>query len=219
MKKIKNKKDKQKFLNNLYLDLKDNLEYDIEFHSMTKIINKMYKYDKDTAIDWSFNMIKKYIKQAIPDKKYNYTKTANINDFLKDLLTFLVENLELQDVILLISSNILDPIEKIFIWGIIFNSPKNIFIEYLDNFIINEDYDAAYKSIETIIDKKNQIDKTIFDQSSFLFKIIRYYVEDSIINEDLLNFLYSLEKFFTSNVDKAVFKSFFIESICGKNVI
>ena len=189
MKKIKNKKDKQKFLNNLYLDLKDNLEYDIEFHSMTKIINKMYKYDKDTAIDWSFNMIKKYIKQAIPDKKYNYTKTANINDFLKDLLTFLVENLELQDVILLISSNILDPIEKIFIWGIIFNSPKNIFIEYLDNFIINEDYDAAYKSIETIIDKKNQIDKTIFDQSSFLFKIIRYYVEDSIINEDLLNFL------------------------------
>ncbi len=219
MKKIKNKKDKQKFLNNLYLDLKDNLEYDIEFHSMTKIINKMYKYDKDTAIDWSFNMIKKYIKQAIHHKKYNYTKTANINDFLKDLLTFLVENLELQDVILLISSNILDPIEKIFIWGIIFNSPKNIFIEYLDNFIINEDYDAAYKSIETIIDKKNQIDKTIFDQSSFLFKIIRYYVEDSIINEDLLNFLYSLEKFFTSNVDKAVFKSFFIESICGKNVI
>ncbi len=212
MKKM-NKKDKKEFLTDLYNTLKLHLKFDIEFNAMNEIIKKMFKVDKTISTEWTIEMLKIYTSRGIEDKKLSYCKDADINDFIKKLLYNLLENYKIKEIIFMIDKNFKDSYEKSYIWGIFFNINGNIFINYLDNFIMQNDFENAYNSIKIVLTNKKCIDKTIFDQTTFLFNIATYYLDFFTDDSNLLKFIYSLEKFLTNKVDKATFKTFFLEYI------
>lgn len=203
------------FLIDLYNTLERNLQLDREFQAINHVVEKMYHFNKEQANIWVIHLINKYACQGLVDYKNNYDNSANIKDFLEELVKSFCSHNDYKTVIQLIHDKVQLYQSRFFIWKFIIYSNEfhEYFFQLLEHDMKMSRYDTISRIIQNIIDNQCFIEEGIFDSVDFLAQIIEHEIEKDYIQQKQLNFLYSLIDCVTDDFDKAYLKSYFINFI------
>ena len=70
----------------LFQKLNKNLQFEREFYAMEEIVEGMYQYDKEKAIEWTIYLLNKFTTKGLSDFKNGYCKEAikAMNKYLKE---------------------------------------------------------------------------------------------------------------------------------------
>ncbi len=221
MKKIKVKDELQgkEYLIDLFQTLDKNLQYEREFYAMEEIVEKMYQYDKEQAIEWTMYLLNKFATKGLSDFRNGYCKEADVNSFIEGLMFTLCINVPYKNLIYLIHNKIFHACDRIYIWKFVLNSENfnAYFIDYIQE-ILNQNNDKEYTELRNlfacILDNQNLIEEDAFDLIDFLIKIFDTFVDKEYIkNQKQLDFFYSLLEYVPYQPDNALLKSYFIDFI------
>lgn len=203
----------------LFQALDKNLQYDREFNAIEKIVDKMYQYDKNIAIEWTTHLLNKFSAKGLADFKNGYNSESDIASFIEELLIILCANVSYKEIIPLIHDKIVHGYNRIYIWKFILDT-KN-FNSYIMDYIeetINKNNDKEFEDLKTtlayILDNQNLIEEDAIDLIDFLCEILETFVnEEYIKNQKQLDFFYSLLEYIPYQPENTLLKSYFIDFI------
>lgn len=207
------------YLIDLFQTLDKNLQYDREFYAIEEIVDKMYNYDKNQAIEWTIHLLNKFASKGLADYKNGYCKEANITSFIEELIFKLCANLPYKEIMYLIHDKIVNAFNRIFIWKFILNSEKfnTYFTDQIEKALIRNDntkFEEVKKLFLCILDNQNLIEEDAIDLIDFLSDIFDTYVNKHYIkSQKQLDFFYSLLQYIPHQPDNALLKSYFIDFI------
>lgn len=209
----------KEYLMDLFETLNKNLQFEREFYAMEEIVEGMYQYDKEKAIEWTIYLLNKFTTKGLSDFRNGYCKEANINSFIEGLLFTLGINVPYEKLIHLIHDNIFHACDRIYIWKFILNSENfNAYFREIIEITLNKNNDKEYTELKNlfacILDNQNLIEEDVFDLVEFLIKIFETFVDNEYIkNQKQLDFFYSLLEYVPCQPENAVLKSYFIDFI------
>ncbi len=193
---------KSKYIENVFEELKDKVEYDSDVNALYIVINKMLDIDSDRAIRWWEYLL----------NNYDLKKLANDIDF-KEILYDLPEEI-LKRGLIKEYFNVRNHLEvdKINILdNKIFNIYKDAELEKILEYLIEEDKFWKEKElIRELLKEVNTISKQIFDLEGFIKLVITLHLKYEKID---LDWLLNLTELPNSNKDKAKLKALLIDYI------
>ena len=205
----------KEYLIDLFQILNKNLQYNREFYAIEEIVDKMYLYDKEKAIEWSIYLLNKFSTKGLADFKNG---ESDIISFIEELLIMLCANVSYKEIIPLIHDKIVHD-NRIYIWKFILDT-KN-FNSYILDYIeetIDKNNDKEFKELKTffgyIADNQNLIEEDAINLIDFFCEILETFVNKEYIkNRKQLDFFYSLIEYVPYQPENALLKSYFIDFI------
>ncbi len=190
-------------IDNLYDDLKDNIEFDEDVEALFKILKKTLKDDQEKGIEEWIYIMKRYDFQQL-QKDINVFPLTN--DFLLELtkIKSLIDTVELINRLPLINQKIVR------------NHFFNVFCtasginQYFSENSFKKQEREILCDIKYILDDKLIKDKMTFNKTIFLKKIIIAYLSTPSPN---MNFLLEISDLPETKKERAILKSLLIDYI------
>lgn len=194
--------DKEFYIENLYIKLKDEIKFDEDVKALFEILKKLLKINPEKSInDWLYIM-----------KKYNLKDLESEIDFTPLITMYILELLKTKDL-----KTILNIIEKIpkenniiikrtFIN--IFNRHSGIY-QYIQRLILKKEQKKEFATLKLII-KENEYNKISFDIEIFLKNVILLHLKYNQIDIKFLQKIAGIPK---SEKDKALLQTLLIDYI------
>lgn len=192
---------RDKLLENLFNDIKDNIEFDEDVTALATLLNSMLNKNIEISFNsWQYLILKYDINTLIED--INFTpliKTYTENFLLK------VGSKTFFKYMINIPSNKLDLIYKN-----IFNIYNNDCIVYkmIENYLKSNNLKAEKNFIEDILNNSNSFPKTIYNKTDLIKRIIIIHLNNNNIPE---KFLKELINKVESKKEKAILKTLLID--------
>ncbi len=165
------------FLNELFDNIKDRIIYDSDVAALEKILEAIFKKDREKAMmKWKY-LLDKY--DIITLKK-----DIDFTPILKDFPTIILQTVNLAEFY-----KILDNIKyKNLIYEHVFNvfDKNSAIYALLNNLIIRKEVGKERETLKLIVKKANIFPKITFDLNILLKNIILFHLEQSEKNLDLL---------------------------------
>lgn len=194
--------DKEFYIENLYIKLKDEIKFDEDVKALFKILKQLLKINPEKSIsDWLYIM-----------NKYNLKELESEIDFTPLITMYILELLKIKDL-----KTILNIIEKIpkenniiitktFIN--IFNKQSGIY-KYIQRLIIKKDQKREFTTLKLII-KENKKNKISFDIEIFLKNVILLHLKYNQID---ISFLLKIANLPENEKDRALLQTLLIDYI------
>ena len=195
--------DKEKYISELYNDLKDHIQFDEDVLALSKILITMLKINLPKAINGWQNLIDQY---AIDEMGKDIDFRPVTNDFLIELLKYK----KIEEVFSLLSKipkNKREIIETHFFN--VFNNKSGIF-EYIKRIIKENDEQKELEELKVMVKKNQLLDLYIFDSTTLLKKTIFFHIKSKNINIEALLKIAMLPK---EKKEQAILKSLLIDYI------
>lgn len=191
--------DKVAFLNELYNNIKDKIEFDSDILAIYRILIALLKVDIADAIKkWQYILSKYDINELQKDLDFApLTSTFPTNLFQIVSLEEFYQILEETPHNQIIYGNIFN----------VFDNSSAIYIK-INKLIINNEEEKEKEIIKTILQNIDYYPKTSFDTSAFLKNIILFHIAQPHKNIDLLLGLANLSK---DIKEKSVLKTLLID--------
>ncbi len=209
----------KEYLIDLFQTLDRNLQYDREFYAVEEIVDKMYQYDKEQAVEWTIHLLNKFAAKGLADFKNGYDYESNVNSFIEELIIMLCNNVSYKQIIHLIHDKIVHGYNRIYIWKFILKGDNfnSYFMDYIEK-KLNKNNDKDFEELKTsfgyIMDNQNLIEEDAIDLIDFLCEILETFVNKEYIkNQKQLDFFYSLLDYIPCQPNNALLKSYFIDFI------
>ena len=197
--------DKASFIEQLYHDLKDDIEFDEDIRALSSILKELIKIDENKSINnWIFIMI-----------KYKWNKLNKDIDFSPLVTDFIVEVLKnnsikkIFEILQPLPLNNQQLIKDQFFNVFDLNSGIN---QYLKNLINDKmkNNNQIFLEIKLILNYSKNLNKLIFDEEFFLKNVIKMYLEQP---EKDIAFLLKIIELTKDNKNKALLKTLLIDYI------
>ncbi|CDF12290.1 unknown [Mycoplasma sp. CAG:776] len=197
--------DKASFIEQLYHDLKDDIEFDEDIRALSSILKELIKIDENKSINnWIFIMT-----------KYKWNKLNKDIDFSPLVTDFIVEVLKnnsikkIFEILQPLPLNNQQLIKDQFFNVFDLNSGIN---QYLKNLINDKmkNNNQIFLEIKLILNYSKNLNKLIFDEEFFLKNVIKMYLEQP---EKDIAFLLKIIELTKDNKNKALLKTLLIDYI------
>lgn len=195
--------NKAKYIDLLFSDIKDEVEFDIDVLSLFKILKAMLQIDVSKSVEAWLYLVNKY---NVLELKKDIDFEPLLNLYLVELLNYRTF-LEVREVISMICVDNQQIIWQFFLNS--FNENSGIY-KYIDKLILNENYEEELKVIKDLVKRKDEFDKAIFDVLTFLKNIVFKHIQRGKTN---INFLMQLANMAISRKDRAILKTLLIDYI------
>ena len=195
--------DKVKYVQKLYDDLKDNLEFDEDIRALFTTLVYMLKEDLNRAVDSWVYVLKKY---SLKEIKRDMDITPLTSEFIGELL----KNKDLDYVFGLLSMFSLD--NQDVVWQDFFNtiSIDSKLFQYFKTLIEKENFEKVTQEIKLIIKKSSVFSKLYYHPLFLLKNIILIHMELGKMDMPTLLSIASIPK---SRKEQAILKTLFIDYI------
>lgn len=195
--------DKVKYVQKLYDDLKDNLEFDEDIRSLFTTLVYMLKEDSNRAVDSWIYVLKKY---SLKEIKRDIDVTPLTSEFIGDLL----KDKDLDYVFGLLSMFSLD--NQDVVWQDFFNtiSVDSKLFQYFRILIEKENFGKETQEIKLIIKKSRGFSKLYYHNMPLLKNIILIHMELGKMDMPTLLSIANIPK---SRKEQAILKTLFIDYI------
>ena len=197
--------DKASFIEQLYHDLKDDIEFDEDIRALSSILKELIKIDENKSINnWIFIMT-----------KYKWNKLNKDIDFSPLVTDFIVEVLKnnsikkIFEILQPLPLNNQQLIKDQFFNVFDLNSGIN---QYLKNLINDKmkNNNQIFLEIKLILNYSKNLNNLIFDEEFFLKNVIKMYLEQP---EKDIAFLLKIIELTKDNKNKALLKTLLIDYI------
>ena len=197
--------DKASFIEQLYHDLKDDIEFDEDIRALSSILKELIKIDENKSINnWIFIMT-----------KYKWNKLNKDIDFSPLVTDFIVEVLKnnsikkIFEILQPLPLNNQQLIKDQFFNVFDLNSGIN---QYLKNLINDKmkNNNQIFLEIKLILNYSKNLNKLIFYEEFFLKNVIKMYLEQP---EKDIAFLLKIIELTKDNKNKALLKTLLIDYI------
>ncbi len=195
--------NKAKYIDLLFSDIKDEVEFDIDVLSLFKILKAMLQIDVSKSVEAWLYLVNKY---NVLELKKDIDFEPLLNLYLVELLNYRTF-LEVREVISMICVDNQQIIWQFFLNS--FNENSGIY-KYIDKLILDENYEEELKVIKDLVKRKDEFDKAIFDVLTFLKNIVFKHIQRGKTN---INFLMQLANMAISRKDRAILKTLLIDYI------
>ena len=195
--------NKAKYIDLLFSDIKDEVEFDIDVLSLFKILKAMLQIDVSKSVEAWLYLVNKY---NVLEKKKDIDFEPLLNLYLVELLNYRTF-LEVREVISMVCVDNQQIIWQFFLNS--FNENSGIY-KYIDKLILDENYEEELKVIKDLVKRKDEFDKAIFDVLTFLKNIVFKHIQRGKTN---INFLMQLANMAISRKDRAILKTLLIDYI------
>ena len=195
--------NKAKYIDLLFSDNKDEVEFDIDVLSLFKILKAMLQIDVSKSVEAWLYLVNKY---NVLELKKDIDFEPLLNLYLVELLNYRTF-LEVREVISMICVDNQQIIWQFFLNS--FNENSGIY-KYIDKLILNENYEEELEVIKDLVKRKDEFDKAIFDVLTFLKNIVFKHIQRGKTN---INFLMQLANMAISRKDRAILKTLLIDYI------
>lgn len=195
--------NKAKYIDLLFSDIKDEVEFDIDVLSLFKILKAMLQIDVSKSVEAWLYLVNKY---NVLELKKDIDFEPLLNLYLVELLNYRTF-LEVREVISMICVDNQQIIWQFFLNS--FNENSGIY-KYIDKLILNENYEEELEVIKDLVKRKDEFDKAIFDVLTFLKNIVFKHIQRGKTN---INFLMQLANMAISRKDRAILKTLLIDYI------
>lgn len=195
--------NKAKYIDLLFSDIKDEVEFDIDVLSLFKILKAMLQIDVSKSVEAWLYLVNKY---NVLELKKDIDFEPLLNLYLVELLNYRTF-LEVKGVISMVCVDNQQIIWQFFLNS--FNENSGIY-KYIDKLILNENYEEELKVIKDLVKRKDEFDKAIFDVLTFLKNIVFKHIQRGKTN---INFLMQLANMAISRKDRAILKTLLIDYI------
>ena len=194
--------DKEFYIENLYIKLKDEIKFDEDVKALFEILKQLLKINAEKSINaWLYIM-----------NKYNLKELESEIDFTPLITMYILELLKIKDL-----KTVLNIIKKIpkensmiikntFIN--IFNKQSGIY-QYIQRLIIKKDQKREYATLKLII-KANESNKISFDIEIFLKNVILLHLKYNQID---ISFLLKIANLPKNEKDRALLQTLLIDYI------
>lgn len=195
--------NKAKYIDLLFSDIKDEVEFDIDVLSLFKILKAMLQIDVSKSVEAWLYLVNKY---NVLELKKDIDFEPLLNLYLVELLNYRTF-LEVREVISMICVDNQQIIWQFFLNS--FNENSGIY-KYIDKLILDENYEEELKVIKDLVKRKDEFDKAIFDVLTFLKNIVFKHIQRGKTN---INFLMQLANMAISRKDRSILKTLLIDYI------
>lgn len=195
--------NKAKYIDLLFSDIKDEVEFDIDVLSLFKILKAMLQIDVSKSVEAWLYLVNKY---NVLELKKDIDFEPLLNLYLVELLNYRTF-LEVREVISMVCVDNQQIIWQFFLNS--FNENSGIY-KYIDKLILDENYEEELKVIKDLVKRKDEFDKAIFDVLTFLKNIVFKHIQRGKTN---INFLMQLANMAISRKDRAILKTLLIDYI------
>ena len=195
--------NKAKYIDLLFSDIKDEVEFDIDVLSLFKILKAMLQIDVSKSVEAWLYLVNKY---NVLELKKDIDFEPLLNLYLVELLNYRTF-LEVKGVISMVCVDNQQIIWQFFLNS--FNENSGIY-KYIDKLILNENYEEELEVIKDLVKRKDEFDKAIFDVLTFLKNIVFKHIQRGKTN---INFLMQLANMAISRKDRAILKTLLIDYI------
>lgn len=195
--------NKAKYIDLLFSDIKDEVEFDIDVLSLFKILKAMLQIDVSKSVEAWLYLVNKY---NVLELKKDIDFEPLLNLYLVELLNYRTF-LEVREVISMICVDNQQIIWQFFLNS--FNENSGIY-KYIDKLILDENCEEELKVIKDLVKRKDEFDKAIFDVLTFLKNIVFKHIQRGKTN---INFLMQLANMAISRKDRAILKTLLIDYI------
>ena len=195
--------NKAKYIDLLFSDIKDEVEFDIDVLSLFKILKAMLQIDVSKSVEAWLYLVNKY---NVLELKKDIDFEPLLNLYLVELLNYRTF-LEVREVISMVCVDNQQIIWQFFLNS--FNENSGIY-KYIDKLILNENYEEELEVIKDLVKRKDEFDKAIFDVLTFLKNIVFKHIQRGKTN---INFLMQLANMAISRKDRAILKTLLIDYI------
>ena len=195
--------DKVKYVQKLYDDLKDNLEFDEDIRSLFTTLVYMLKEESNRAVDSWIYVLKKY---SLKEIKRDIDVTPLTSEFIGELL----KDKDLDYVFGLLSMFSLD--NQDVVWQDFFNtiSVDSKLFQYFRILIEKENFGKETQEIKLIIKKSRGFSKLYYHTMPLLKNIILIHMELGKMDMPTLLSIANIPK---SRKEQAILKTLFIDYI------
>ena len=197
--------DKASFIEQLYHDLKDDIEFDEDIRALSSILKELIKIDENKSINnWIFIMTK---------YKWNkLNKNIDFSPLVKDFIVEVLKNNSIKKIFEILQPlplNNQQLIKDQFFNVFDLNSGIN---QYLKNLINDKmkNNNQIFLEIKLILNYSKNLNKLIFDEEFFLKNVIKMYLEQP---EKDIAFLLKIIELTKDNKNKALLKTLLIDYI------
>lgn len=195
--------NKAKYIDLLFSDIKDEVEFDIDVLSLFKILKAMLQIDVSKSVEAWLYLVNKY---NVLELKKDIDFEPLLNLYLVELLNYRTF-LEVKGVISMVCVDNQQIIWQFFLNS--FNENSGIY-KYIDKLILNENYEEELEVIKDLVKRKDEFDKAIFDVLTFLKNIVFKHIQRGKTN---INFLMQLANMAISRKDRSILKTLLIDYI------
>ena len=195
--------NKAKYIDLLFSDIKDEVEFDIDVLSLFKILKAMLQIDVSKSVEAWLYLVNKY---NVLELKKDIDFEPLLNLYLVELLNYRTF-LEVKGVISMVCVDNQQIIWQFFLNS--FNENSGIY-KYIDKLILDENYEEELKVIKDLVKRKDEFDKAIFDVLTFLKNIVFKHIQRGKTN---INFLMQLANMAISRKDRSILKTLLIDYI------
>ena len=195
--------NKAKYIDLLFSDIKDEVEFDIDVLSLFKILKAMLQIDVSKSVEAWLYLVNKY---NVLELKKDIDFEPLLNLYLVELLNYRTF-LEVREVISMVCLDNQQIIWQFFLNS--FNENSGIY-KYIDKLILDENYEEELKVIKDLVKRKDEFDKAIFDVLTFLKNIVFKHIQRGKTN---INFLMQLANMAISRKDRDILKTLLIDYI------
>ena len=195
--------NKAKYIDLLFSDIKDEVEFDIDVLSLFKILKAMLQIDVSKSVEAWLYLVNKY---NVLELKKDIDFEPLLNLYLVELLNYRTF-LEVKGVISMVCVDNQQIIWQFFLNS--FNENSGIY-KYIDKLILNENYEEELEVIKDLVKRKDEFDKAIFDVLTFIKNIVFKHIQRGKTN---INFLMQLANMAISRKDRAILKTLLIDYI------
>lgn len=197
--------DKASFIEQLYHDLKNDIEFDEDIRALSSILKELIKIDENKSINnWIFIMTK---------YKWNkLNKNIDFSPLVKDFIVEVLKNNSIKKIFEILQPlplNNQQLIKDQFFNVFDLNSGIN---QYLKNLINDKmkNNNQIFLEIKLILNYSKNLNKLIFDEEFFLKNVIKMYLEQP---EKDIAFLLKIIELTKDNKNKALLKTLLIDYI------